>query len=36
MKISVLKQFVDKAVVLRMIDGEVAKVLVHFADEEYD
>ncbi|HEY4679490.1 MAG TPA: hypothetical protein VIJ01_20175 [Candidatus Angelobacter sp.] len=36
MKLSDLKQFVDKTVTLRMVDGEVAKVFVCFADEEYD
>jgi hypothetical protein len=36
MKISELKKFVDKTVTLRMIDGEVAKVRLRFADEEYD
>jgi hypothetical protein len=36
MKISDLKPFVDKTVTLRMPDGEVAKVFVRFADEEYD
>jgi len=31
-----LKQFVDKTVILRMTDGEVAKVKVDFIDEDYD
>ena len=31
-----LKQFLDKTVILRMTDGEVAKVKVDFIDEEYD
>ncbi|HEY5029376.1 MAG TPA: hypothetical protein VIK39_13280 [Candidatus Angelobacter sp.] len=36
MKLVDLKEFVDKTVTLRMTDGEVAKVFVCFADEEYD
>ena len=36
MKISELKKFVDKTVTLRMTDGEVAKVRLCFADEEYN
>ncbi len=36
MKISDLKPLVDKTVTLRMADGEVAKVRLHSADEEYD
>jgi hypothetical protein len=34
MKITDLKQFVDKTVTLRMTDGETAKVKVDFVDEE--
>jgi hypothetical protein len=36
MRISDLKEYLDKTVILRMTDGEVAKVRVRFADEEYD
>jgi hypothetical protein len=36
MRISDLKEFADKTVTLRMTDGEVAKVFVRFADEEYE
>jgi len=36
MRINDLKQFVDKTVTLRMMDGETAKVKVTFVDEEYD
>jgi hypothetical protein len=36
MRISDLKAFADKTVLLRMTDGEIAKVRVRFADEEYD
>ena len=36
MKISELKGFVDKTVVLQMTDGEVAKVRVDWFSEEYD
>jgi len=35
MKISELKEFVDKTVTLRMTDGEVAKVRVCWFSEEY-
>lgn len=35
MVLSDLKQFLDKTVILRMTDGEVAKVKVGFVDEEY-
>jgi hypothetical protein len=34
MKISDLKEFMDKTVTLRMTDGEVAKVRVDFISEE--
>jgi hypothetical protein len=34
MKISELKEFVDKTVTLRMTDGEVAKVRVDFISQE--
>ncbi len=36
MKIAELKQFLDKRVILRMSDGEVATVRVDFVDEEYE
>ena len=36
MKISELKEFVDKTVTLRMTDGEVAQVRVIWFSEEYD
>jgi len=36
MKISDLKEFVDKTVTLRMTDGEVTKVRVDWFSEEYD
>jgi hypothetical protein len=36
MKIADLKPFVDKAVTLRLTDGEVAKVRVLWISEEYD
>ena len=36
MRLSELKEYLDKTVILRMTDGEVAKVCVRFADEEYD
>ncbi len=36
MKIADLKLFVDKAVTLRLTDGEVAKVRVLWISEEYD
>jgi len=35
MELNDLKQFLDKIVILRMTDGEVAKVKVDFIDEEY-
>ena len=31
-----LRQFVDKTVVLHMMDGETAKVRVDFLDQEYE
>ena len=34
MRINDLKQFVDRTVTLRMMDGETAKVKVNFVDEE--
>jgi hypothetical protein len=36
MKLSDLKQFVDKTVSLLMTNGEIAKVKVRFVDDEYD
>ena len=36
MKISELKELVDRTVTLRLTDGEFAKVFVCFADEEYN
>jgi hypothetical protein len=36
MTLSDLKQFLDKTVMLRMTDGETAKVKVRVVDEEYD
>lgn len=36
MKIFELRPYVDKSATLRMADGEVAKVFIRFADEEYD
>jgi hypothetical protein len=36
MTLNDLKQFLNKTVRLRMIDGEVAKVRVRLVDEEYD
>jgi hypothetical protein len=36
MKISDLKEFVDKTVTLRMTDGEVLRVRVLFRSEEYN
>ncbi|HXO37858.1 MAG TPA: hypothetical protein VN872_04445 [Candidatus Acidoferrum sp.] len=36
MKISELKEFVDRTVTLRLTDSEVAKVFIRFTDEEYD
>ena len=36
MRISDLKQFVDRTAMLRMTDGETAKVKVDFVDEEYE
>jgi hypothetical protein len=36
MRIDELKNFVDKTVMLRMRDGETAKVKVGFVDEEYE
>jgi small nuclear ribonucleoprotein (snRNP)-like protein len=36
MKISELKEFVDKTVTLRMTDGEVLRVRVIFRSEEYN
>ena len=35
MKIADLKPFVDKTVTLRMTDGEIVKLLLCFADEEF-
>lgn len=34
MRITELKEFVDRTVTLRMTDGETAKVKVNFVDEE--
>ena len=34
MRVDDLKQFVDKTVLIRMNDGEIAKVKVNFVDEE--
>jgi len=36
MRISDLKQLVDRTVTLHMTDGETAKVRVDFVDEEYE
>jgi hypothetical protein len=36
MRINDLKKFVDRTVILRMTDGETAKVKVDFVDEEYE
>lgn len=36
MRIDELKNFVDKTVMLRMRDGETAKVKVGFVDVEYE
>ena len=36
MELMDLRQFVDKTVVLHMMDGETAKVRVDFLDQEYE
>ena len=36
LKLSVLNQFVDKTVLVKMTDGETATVRVNFVDVEYD
>lgn len=36
MRINDLKQFVDKTVMLHMMDRETAKVKVNFVDDEYE
>jgi|HubBroStandDraft_6_1064221.scaffolds.fasta_scaffold339866_2 hypothetical protein len=36
MMLSALEQFLDKTVILRMTNGEIAKIRVRFVDQEYD